>query len=289
MATRGAWEVLVLLAWAGVAAVAGERGNLVENGDFSAGRGNQALAWSKQDGLTTFWEKKGHPGGCLRMDTSVLQVDKKKFAEDPGAFQGRSKGGQYDTVGAHEGVWAFCAPIEIRADDQYFIIEADVKGPARSTALFYPQVFIRGYQKFDPVRDQGTMSWFQTPHEGGPAFSEQFGKAQRPAVEGDYLMVYRHSLVCRINDADTWEHFEMAFKLPKEKRFRPDVLLLKAYAMWPLGAYCFDNVVLRRASKAEHDAVKKKGHSIKGFMPTAEDAPASGTPAAKEKRDKPRE
>ncbi|OGV63767.1 MAG: hypothetical protein A3K18_35240 [Lentisphaerae bacterium RIFOXYA12_64_32] len=285
--------VLALLAWVGVAAVAAEKENLVRNGDFSDGKGTQAEGWSKQDGITTFWETKGNPRGCLRFDTSVLQVDKKKFLENPDAVQGKSQGGQYDTVGAHEGVWAFCAPIEVRDGDQYFIVEADVKGPERSTPLFYPQVFIRGYQKFDSQRDAGTSSWFQTPHEGGPAYSEQFGKEQRPAVEGDCLMVYRHALVCRLTEAEKWEHFEMAFKMPKEKKYRPDVLLLKVYAMWPLGNYCFDNVKLTRASKEDYDAAKKKGHSIKGFMPTAEDAEPGakpgGKPAAKEKRGKAKE
>ena len=62
-----------------------------------------------------------------------------------------------------------------------------------------------------------------------------------------------------------WQHYAMAFKLPKERKFRPDVLLLKCYAMWPLGNYYFDNVSLRRVDKAEFDALKAKAHSIKGF------------------------
>jgi hypothetical protein len=223
------------------------------------------------DGITTFWEKKGgNPGACIRFDTNVLQVDKKKFLEAPQEFKGKSKGEEhgYDTVGAHEGVWAFCDPVAVGASDQYFIVEVDVKGPERSSALFYPQVFVRGYQKFDLKRHGETSSWFQTPNEGGPAYSEQFGKAQRPAQPGDYLMVYRHALVCRLEDKDKWYHFQMGFKVPKDARYRPEVLLLKPYAMWPLGSYSFDNVGLRRVTKAEYDAAKEAGHSIKGYMPT---------------------
>lgn len=243
-------------------------GNLVTNGDLERGADGQPLGWSRVDGLTTFWEKKGHPGYCLRFDTAVQQHDKRRLQENPEAFKGKTGGGQYSTVGAHEGVWAFAAPIPIVPEDRYFIIEADVMGPAKSTPLFYPQILIRGFRQYDEKTDKGTFSWFQTPHAGGPAFSEQFGKAQRRARAGDYLMIYRHAMVCRNTAANIWEHYRMAFKLPDEARFRPQVLLLKAYAMWPLGEYRFDNLVLRRATRREYDAVKAKGHSIRGFMPT---------------------
>ena len=264
------WALLCAVGLTGAGVTAAE--NLVVNGGFGKGKGKQPAGWSRMDGVTTFWERKaGRPGACLRFDPNVQQKDKKAFLENPEAFKGKGKGGQYSTVGAHEGVWAFSQPITVAKDDRYFLIEADVKGPAKSTALFYPQVFIRGYQKFDAKRDAGTSSWFQTPHEGGPAYSEQFGKGQRPAHEGDYLMVYRHSLVCRLPDAGTWYHYRMGVKVPTMKKYRPDVLLLKLYAMWPLGDYFFDNISLRRVSKTEYDAAKRKGHSIKGFMPTAEE------------------
>jgi len=265
--------IICLVCCAATVARAAE--NLVKNGDFSEGARDQAAHWSKMDGITTLWAKNGAPGRCLRLDTSVLQVDKKKFLENPEGFKGKSQGGQYSTVGAHEGVWAFCAPVEVTEGDRYFIVEADVNGPAKSTSLFYPQVLVRGYQRFQAKRDAGHSSFFQTPHEGGPAFSEQFGKEQREARESDCLMCYRHSLVCRIATPGKWEHYEMGFKVPTMKKYRPDVLLLKAYAMWPLGNYYFDNVKLRRATKAEYDAAKRKGHSVKGFMPTADDAPPS--------------
>lgn len=252
------------------AGAAGE--NLIGNGDFEAGVGAQAKAWSKFDGLTQLWQKTGgHPGACLRLDTSVLQVDKKQLEADEaaaaGAAKGRSKGGQYDTVGAHEGVWAFSQPVTIEPADQYFILEADVNGPAKSSLLFRPLIFVRGYKKFDPKKDAGTITWFQTPLDGGPAYSEQFGKTQRPAQEGDFLMVYRHTLVCRVPEPAKWFHFELGFQLPQPARYRPEVLLIKCYAFWPLGNYYFDNVSLRRASKAEFEASVKKGHSVKEFLP----------------------
>ncbi|MCK5803646.1 MAG: hypothetical protein KAI66_12470 [Lentisphaeria bacterium] len=264
-------------------------GNLVANDDFEKGRGVQPGQWSKLDGLTGGWDRKGKKGHALWFDTGVLQVDKAKYMKeiarqdavgdknatllqdvDPAKAKNfkRSKGGQYSTVGAHEGVWAFSWPVEVRAEDRYFVVEADVLGPAKSTSLFYPQVFVRGYQKFRPGKDEGTASWFHTPHAGGPAFSEQFGKGQRRARRGDYLMVYRHSLVCRNSAANIWEHYRMAFKVPTNPRYKPEMLLLKCYAMWPLGVYRFDNVRLYSVKKEDYEKIRKQGHSIKGFMPT---------------------
>lgn len=240
--------------------------NLVPNGDFSRGHGSQPAAWSRVDGLVTSWARAGNPGRCIHFDTNVQQKDKHAFHADPAAFKGKSKGGKYSTVGAHEGVWVFSAPIPINARDRYFILEADVKGPARSTELFYPQVFVRGYQKFDPKRDTGSSSYFQTPHANGPAFSEMFGKAQRKAHEGDYLMVYRNALICRLPEAGKWFHYRMGIRLPSMKKYRPDVILLKPYAMWPLGDHYFDNIVLKRATKAQYDDARRHKHSVKGFL-----------------------
>ena len=59
----------------------------------------------------------------------------------------------------------------------------------------------------------------------------------------------------------------MGLKLPDDPRFRPEVILLKPYAMWPLGEYRFDNIVLRVATKDEYEKAKAEGHSIEGFMP----------------------
>lgn len=242
-------------------------GNLVLNGEVEKGKDGQPERWSRLDGLTTFWDTKGNPGRCVRFDTNVQQADKKQLQADPAAFEGKTPGGQYSTVGAHEGVWAFPAPIPVLPTDQYFLIEADCMGPAKSSALMYPQVFLRGFRQFNPKTDEGTFSWFQTPHEGGPDFSEQFGKAQRRAQPGDYLMIWRHALVCRNSAPNLWEHYRMGFKLPDDPRFRPEVILLKVYAMWPLGEYRFDNIVLRVATKDEYEKAKAEGHSIEGFMP----------------------
>jgi hypothetical protein len=241
--------------------------NLVLNGEVEKGSDGQPASWSRMDGLTAFWDAKGNPGRCVRFDTNVQQADKKQKQADPEAFKGKTKGGQYNTVGAHEGVWAFPAPIAVLPTDQFFLIEVDCMGPEKSSALMYPQVFIRGFRLFDPQKDEGTFSWFQTPHEGGPDFSEQFGKAQRRAQPGDYLMVWRHALVCRNSAANIWEHYRMGLKLPDDPRFRPEVILLKPYAMWPLGEYRFDNLTLRLATREEYEKAKAEGHSIEGYMP----------------------
>lgn len=51
-------------------------------------------------------------------------------------------------------------------------------------------------------------------------------------------------------------------------KYRPDVLMLKPYAMWPAGTYRFDNIVLRRATRADYDEARRNRHSVKGFMKT---------------------
>jgi hypothetical protein len=96
-----------------------------------------------------------------------------------------------------------------------------------------------------------------------------FGAAQRPAHPEDYLMVYRKSLVCRLTGPGTWQHFQMGIKIPTLKKYHPEVLLIKPYAMWPLGDYYFDNLSLQRIDKAEYAALRRQGHSIKGFTPPA--------------------
>ena len=146
-ATPAVWLVAILtavLVECG-SSVAAESANRIENGDFEKGTSSQPAAWSQCDGLISFWDRDGKSGRGLRLDTSVLKVDKAKFEQAQVASKTRSRGGEYDTVGAHEGAWVFSAPVVVQADDQYFILEADVKGPARSNAFFYPQVFVRGY------------------------------------------------------------------------------------------------------------------------------------------------
>jgi hypothetical protein len=133
----------------------------------------------------------------------------------------------------------------------------------------YPQVFVRGYFRYNAKEDRPASSFFHTPHEGGPAYSEQFGKEPRAAQDGDYMMIYRHSLVCRNTEANKWEHFQMAFKL--RSRPKPEVLLVKPYAMWPLGQYFFDNIKLRRVTEAEYEEVSRRKHSIKGFEVTGDE------------------
>ncbi len=245
--------------------------NLIVNGDIEAGKGREAKGWSGIDGITAKWDKEGgNPGKCILFDTSVLQKDKKAFKEDEANFKERGKGGQYDVVGAHEGAWVYSEPIDVTPEDRYFIIEADVMAPAKSSTLFAPMVFIRG---FVPVTAEmaakGDSAWYHTYHKGGPAYSEMFGPQElyRPCKEGDYLMLYKHTLTCRVSKPNTWEHFAMGFKLPEKdmKRFRPTRLLIKPYAFWPAGIYRFDNIVLRRATPQEATQINARRKSIREF------------------------
>ncbi len=240
--------------------------NLVGNGDLEQGRDGQPAGWSNVDDLTVTWVDGGNPGRCLLFNPSVTQAAKKANAKgepiDGPTEREQGKPGQYTTVGAHEGVWLFPTPIELHPDDDYFIIEVDMKGPV-SSRIMHPQVFLRGFQIVTDKQADKHSSYFHQPFEGGPAFSEQFGPQQsfRPSQAGDRLQVWRKGLFCRLVKADTWQHFRMGVKLPKTPRYRPDVMLLKPYAMWPLGKYYIDNLVFRRCTKEEYTAAVREGHS----------------------------
>ncbi|MGI5922724.1 MAG: hypothetical protein ACOX9E_02155 [Lentisphaeria bacterium] len=242
--------------------------NLIVNGDLEDGSGKSPKGWSAVDGMMSSWGNDGNPGRCLVFDTSVLQVDKKKYLEAEEEFKGRgatSKKNQYETVGAHEGVWAFSTPIDLKPDDEYFVLGADVWAPAKSTEIFAPMVFIRGFQRVKAEDAGQASSYFHVPHEGGPAYGEMFGpdKNFRASREGDYLMVYRHTLTCRSVKPNSWRRYELGFKLPSMARFRPERIWIKPYAFWPLGVYKFDNITLRRSTKAEVDEVNRRRPSIK--------------------------
>ena len=245
--------------------------NIIVNGTLEKGKGREPHGWAGIDGLTAIWDSTdGNPGRCLLFDTSVQQQDKKTWRTDESAYKGPSKGSQYKTVGAHEGVWAYALPIDLTPEDSYFVIECDVMAPVKSAELFYPMVLIRGFNLVTEEMAGKDSSWFHTYHKDGPAYSEMFGpdRLYRPSKAGDYLMVYRHTLACRISVANKWEHFAMGFKLPAKEmaRFRPQRLLIKPYAYWPLGKYRFDNIILRRSTKEEMNEINKRRKSIKEFQ-----------------------
>ena len=245
--------------------------NLIKNGNFENGEGKTPKHWSPFDGQTAQWDKtNGNPGRCLLLDTTVLTVDKKLIDADIEAFEkkGRSKGGQYDTVGAHQGAWAYAAPIDVKPDDTWFILSADVWADQPSTELFMPLILIRGFQKITAETAGQNSSWFHEHYKDGIGYSDVFGSKdlRRASREGDYLQVYRKTLFCRNPQIKQWRHFEVGFKLPSIKKFRPERILIKPYAFWPSGHYRFDNLSLRRATKAEVDAVNAQMPSIKEVL-----------------------
>ena len=247
------------------------RNNLIANSDLEQGDGKVPAGWSGVDGLTVTWGQDGNPGRCLTFDTGVFQEDKKAWKTDEKNFAGRGRGkktGQYDTVGAHEGVWAFAAPVDLKPGDVHFIVAADVKSPSKASELCYPMVIIRGFQRVGAEKAGQDSSWFHTHHPGGPGYSEMFGPdaLRRNSKEGDYLMVYRHSLACRTIKPNEWQHFEMGFSLPVSKpQFYPERILIKPYAFWPSGVYSFDNITLRRSTAEEVKAVNQRRQSIKAI------------------------
>ena len=246
--------------------------NLVKNGAFENGEGKTPKHWSPFDGFTARWEKdSGNPGRCLLLDTTVLTIDKKLIDADIEAFEKRGRSnaaGQYDTVGAHQGAWAYAAPIDIKPDDSWFILSAAVWADQPSTALFAPLGLIRGFRKITADTAGEATTWFHEHYKDGIGYSDVFGSKdlQRASREGDYLQVYRKTLFCRNPRIKQWRHFEVGFKLPSIKKFRPERILIKPYAFWPSGNYRFDNIVFRRATKEEAEAANKNLPSIKEVL-----------------------
>ena len=246
--------------------------NLIKNGALENGEGKTPKHWSPFDGHTARWETSGgNPGRCLLLDTTVLTVDKKLIDADIEAFEKRGRSnakGQYDTVGAHQGAWAYAAPIDVKPDDTWFILSADVWADQPSTELFMPLILIRGFQKITAENAGQNSSWFHEHYKDGVGYSDVFGSKdlRRESREGDYLQVYRKTLFCRNPQIKQWRHFEVGFKLPSIKKFRPERILIKPYAFWPSGHYRFDNLSLRRATKAEVDAVNAQMPSIKEVL-----------------------
>jgi hypothetical protein len=246
--------------------------NLIKNGTFENGEGKTPKHWSPFDGHTARWEKDGgNPSRCLLLDTTVLTVDKKLIDADIEAFEKRGRSnaaGQYDTVGAHQGAWAYAAPIDVKPNDTWFILSADVWADQPSSELFAPLVLIRGFQKITAETAGQDTTWFHEHYKDGIGYSDVFGSKdlQRASREGDYLQVYRKTLFCRNPQIKQWRHFEVGFKLPSIKKFRPERILIKPYAFWPSGHYRFDNLSLRRATKAEVEAVNANMPSIKEVL-----------------------
>ena len=246
--------------------------NLIKNGTFENGEGKTPKHWSPFDGHTARWETSGgNPGRCLLLDTTVLTVDKKLIDTDIEAFEKRGRSnaaGQYDTVGAHQGAWAYAAPIDVKPDDTWFILSADVWADQPSSELFAPLVLIRGFRKITAETAGEDTTWFHEHYKDGIGYSDVFGSKdlQRASREGDYLQVYRKTLFCRNPQIKQWRHFEVGFKLPSINKFRPERILIKPYAFWPSGHYRFDNLSLRRATKAEVEAVNANMPSIKEVL-----------------------
>ena len=246
--------------------------NLIKNGALENGEGKTPKHWSPFDGHTARWETSGgNPGRCLLLDTTVLTVDKKLIDADIEAFEKRGRSnakGQYDTVGAHQGAWAYAAPIDVKPNDTWFILSADVWADQPSSELFAPLVLIRGFHKITTETAGQDTTWFHEHYKDGIGYSDVFGSKdlQRASREGDYLQVYRKTLFCRNPQIKQWRHFEVGFKLPSIKKFRPERILIKPYAFWPSGHYRFDNLSLRRATKAEVEAVNANMPSIKEVL-----------------------
>ncbi|MBN2452562.1 MAG: protein kinase [Lentisphaeria bacterium] len=229
-------------------------GNLVLNGDFSAGEEGVPAGWTEPDRLTVFWEDGGVTGKCLRMDTDVYRREWEEHRRDPHVPRRKTPttGTRYDTVGGTTGVAVYCRPIDVAAGACYRV-RYDVQGQGE------PFLYMKGYWKCGPehLKELGEKIFFQ-PVPGGPSYSlvafGTSGEEKRQPRAGDYIQSFRRRLVARFPDgkAGAWRRFETVLQLPPDRPI--EKMLLELYAFWPPGEYRFDNVSMEEVTEAELQA-----------------------------------
>ena len=229
-----------------------KEGNIVRNSGFEEGEDGAPMGWTKPDNLTVFWDNRGVSGKCIRMDTDVYRSEWEEHRKHPEIPMVKTKtsGTRYNTVGGTAGVAAYSRPIPVEPD-AYYEVQFDVRGKGE------PFVFIKGFWKCGPqdLHAMGKKMFFK-PFKPGPSFSLMAmgtsGEEKRDAHPGDYIQNYRRRLVARIEDPNEWRRFRTVIHLEAERRI--EVVLLELYAFWPPGDFFFDNVTMRRVTKAEADA-----------------------------------
>ena len=133
------------------------RPNLLKNGGFEQG-GDTPANWQRIDNLTTFWERDSKTGRGLLVDTDVLEDEvmawRKRLAagadfRKPPKKTRPTRRQQYKTIGATYGIHFESDPIPVKRGVIYRL-SADVKG--RTTDLFFPKIFVKGYAPFGKTR-----------------------------------------------------------------------------------------------------------------------------------------
>jgi len=195
--------------------------NLVKNPSFEDGTWFPT-AWSKVDGLTTFWvERDDGKGRCIMHDTDVLTSqaypwwekikEGKATAKDAPKKLPVSQSQIYATVGAWEGVQYYSDLIPVKPKMRYRI-SVDIK--AAWGGIFFPKAWVKGYgEKTD-------------------AFT-----TQKRELYNAYLALRTET------KGKEWETFTRTFN-PTLKT--PDVrwMGVMLYSYWPLGKYYWDNVTI---------------------------------------------
>jgi len=237
----------------------GADGNLVFNSDFEKGRDRAPEGWTKPDNLTVYWETSGVQGRCIRMDTDVYRSEWEEHRKHPDVpmVKTPTTGTRYNTVGGTAGVAVYSRPIPVEPDG-YYLVAFDVRGKGE------PFMFIKGFWKCGPqdLHKMGKKMFFK-PFKPGPSYSLMAmgtsGEEKRDAHPGDYIQCYRRRLVARISKREEWRHFKTVLHFEAARHI--EVVLLELYAFWPPGDFYFDNVRMKRVTKAEadaHEAWRKK-------------------------------
>ena len=175
----------------GVQDTSDARPNLVKNGDFEKGHGDNVSHWWRVNGLTTFWVDAGDGHGkCIMMDTDVLEsevlpwLDKWRAgapAKNAPKKTVPTMAQQYATIGGTHGVHYKSDPIVIKPGMTYRL-SFDMKG--KWAGMFFPKVWVKGFAEF---KDK-----------------DGFGDQDRE--------IFRMYQACRTKTAGReWEHFHRTF------------------------------------------------------------------------------
>jgi hypothetical protein len=197
--------------------------NLIENGTLDKGE-KTPDNWERANGLTTFYVNEEGHGRVAKLDSRVDRMQVlawlKQFKENPDAVPPKPvfPKGQYDVIGANEGVSLDSDLINIKPGQNYKLT-VDFKGG------FSPIVWIKGFM-YHPVRK-------------------------------DYVDAYQTRLVPEKPDKEKWKTFSVGFN-PTAKSSKVEKIKVRLYAYWPAGIYYFDNIKVEEITPEEMTELLKK-------------------------------
>ena len=227
-------------------------GNLLANGDFSAGK-ETPVSWQTIDGLSTFWVNDRDPkhGKVLKFDSDVLQSQAyqwwTRIAKGISPLEAPRKipttPPKYDTLAGLDGVWFWSDPIPVEKRKEYWLT-LDVKGAEILVWLVgYPELPDTSF-----AADAGAVKqYFEKVAGTAPP-----NKRNRKAFIHKY--VWKGQL--KAGGASEWKTYSRRKKPFRPTKYTPTVKFVRVllYPFWPPGEYFVDNVKLVEFDPTKHGA-----------------------------------